>query len=526
MVSATLQPPSAAVLLDEAELRPLVERITTGEDPEWLLTASPMLDRRLARLPLSTPDDVRAAVSLARGAQRAWAQVPVGQRAAIISAFHDLVVAGLEELLDLVQLETGKARWHAFEEVAAVLNAARYYARTAARHLAPTTGHGMLPLVSRYTRHRRPWGVVGLITPWNYPLTLALGDAIPALLAGNAVVLRPDLQTTLTALSAVRLLDRAGLPKGLLQVVVGRGADVGQAVVEHADYVAFTGSSETGRKVGRLAADRLIGSSLELGGKNSVYIRGDADVDAAVEVTVRSCFNSAGQLCVHAERVLVHAGIAERFVPALVRAVERMAVGNALAYGMDMGSLAGPQQLARVSDHVADALAHGATLLTGGRQRPDLGPYVFEPTLLTGVTAAMACRDAETFGPVAAVYTVADDDAALRAANDTDFGLHGTIYTADLAAAQRLAAGWQAGTISVNESYQASWGAIAASMGGMKASGTGRRHGPEGIARFTQTQSVTVHRGLGFAVPAGLDQERYAGMLLRGLRLLKRLGAA
>lgn len=300
--------------------------------------------------------------------------------------------------------------------------------------------------------------MVGLITPWNYPLTLALGDAIPALLAGNAVVLRPDLQTSLTALSAVRLLDRAGLPKGLLQVVTGRGADVGQAVVEQADYVAFTGSTHTGRRVGRVAAERLIGASLELGGKNSLYVRADADLDAAVEGTIRSCFNSAGQLCVHTERVLVHADIAGAFVPKLVAGVEALSIGNALAYGLDMGSLAGPDQLDRVNDHVADALAHGATLLTGGRHRPDLGPYVFEPTLLTGVTAAMACRDAETFGPVAAVYTVADDDAALRAANDTDFGLHGTIYTGDVAAARRLAARWEAGTISINESYQASWG--------------------------------------------------------------------
>lgn len=522
MVSATV--PTRGTALLEGEAAPLIERITVGESPGWIETASPMLDRPLARLPLSTPDDVRAAVSRARGAQRAWAQVPVRWRTDVVARFHDLVVANLEELLDLVQLETGKARWHAFEEAAAVLNAARYYARTAPRLLAATTGNGMIPLVSRYARHRRPWGVVGLITPWNYPLTLALGDAIPALLAGNAVVLRPDLQTSLTALSAVRLLDRAGLPKGLLQVVTGRGADVGQAVVEQADYVAFTGSTHTGRRVGRVAAERLIGASLELGGKNSLYVRADADLDAAVEGTIRSCFNSAGQLCVHTERVLVHADIAGAFVPKLVAGVEALSIGNALAYGLDMGSLAGPDQLDRVNDHVADALAHGATLLTGGRHRPDLGPYVFEPTLLTGVTAAMACRDAETFGPVAAVYTVADDDAALRAANDTDFGLHGTIYTGDVAAARRLAARWEAGTISINESYQASWGAIGASMGGMKASGTGRRHGPEGITRFTQTQSVTVHRGMGFRLPPGVDQERYARLLLGGLRLLKRLG--
>ncbi|WP_246114115.1 aldehyde dehydrogenase family protein, partial [Streptomyces montanus] len=275
---------------------------------------TPFTGEKLADLPESTPEDVEQAYERARAAQSVWAQTPVRQRAAVLLRFHDLVLARQAEVLDLIQLETGKARLHAHEEVQAVAVAARHYGRKAPSYLRPKRHAGAVPTLTKVTELRHPRGVVGQIAPWNYPLELSVGDALPAFVAGNAVVMKPDTETCLTALWARDLLIEAGLPADVFQVVLGEGPVIGPEVVKHADYVSFTGSTRTGREVAQSAAARLVGVSLELGGKNAMLVLEDADLDKAAAGAVRACFSSAGQLCISIERLYVHESVADAFV--------------------------------------------------------------------------------------------------------------------------------------------------------------------------------------------------------------------
>jgi succinate-semialdehyde dehydrogenase / glutarate-semialdehyde dehydrogenase len=515
---------TATYAVDPSLARRLVARVVAGSGAGTHTPNAPFTGAPIAVLPVSTPQDVATAVRRAREAQPAWSAVSAREKAAIFLRYHDLVLDRQSELLDLIQIECGKARPHAFEEVADVALVARHYARRAASYLRPRRRGGLFPVLTQSQELRHPKGVVGVVSPWNYPLTLAISDAIPALMAGNCVVLRPDQQTSLTALLGVELLVEAGLPEATLQVVLGPGPSIGDAVVEAADYVCYTGSTATGRQVAQVAARRLVGISLELGGKNAMYVAADANLPRAAEGAVRACFSAAGQLCVSMERLVVHEAIADRFLELFLQRVKGMTLGAGLDWSADMGSLLSPAQLATVTRHVEDARAQGATVLAGGRARPDIGPLFYEPTVLTGVTPSMVCRDEETFGPVVSVYRVGSDAEGVALANDTAYGLNASVWTRDVRRGRAIAARIRAGTVNVNEGYAAAWGSVGAPMGGMKDSGLSRRHGAEGITKYTEVQNVTAQHVLGIGAPFGLSQEAWAKSLTVSLKAMKRLG--
>ncbi|MER6917300.1 succinic semialdehyde dehydrogenase [Streptomyces sp. NPDC000594] len=485
---------------------------------------TPFTGEKLADLPESTPDDVAEAFRRARAAQPVWEATPVRVRAAALLRFHDLLLERQAEVLDLIQLETGKARLHAHEEVQAVALAARHYGRRAAGYLRPRRHAGVVPLLTKATELRHPRGVVGQIAPWNYPLELSVGDALPAFVSGNAVVMKPDTETALTALWARDLLVEAGLPAEVFQVVLGEGPVVGPEVVRHADFVSFTGSTRTGREVARGAAGRLVGVSLELGGKNPLLVLADADIEQAAAGAIRSSFSSAGQLCISTERLYVHESIADRFVSRFAERARAMRLGNALAYGADMGSLAGERQLETVVRHVDEAVAKGATVVAGGVARPDIGPLFYEPTILEGVEPSMAVCAEETFGPVVSVYRFTDEDEAVERANATAYGLNASIWSRDGRRAHALAARLRTGTVNINEAYASAYGSVGAPMGGMKDSGLGRRHGSEGILKYTEAQTVAQQRLVPLAPSFGMDDAAYAAFMSRSLRAMKALG--
>jgi succinate-semialdehyde dehydrogenase/glutarate-semialdehyde dehydrogenase len=482
---------------------------------------TPFTGEKLADLPESTPEDVLKAYEAARAAQAVWAKTPVRERAAVLLRFHDLMLERQAEVLDLIQLETGKARLHAHEEVQAVAVAARHYGRRAPAYLRPKRHAGAIPALTKVTELRHPRGVVGQIAPWNYPLELSVGDALPAFAAGNAVVMKPDTETCLTALWARDLLVEAGLPADVFQVVLGEGPVVGPEVVRHADYVSFTGSTRTGREVAQGAAARLVGVSLELGGKNAMLVLEDADVEKAAAGAVRACFSSAGQLCISIERLYVHESIADVFVERFAARTRAMRLGTALAYGADMGSLVGERQLKTVTRHVEEAVAQGAKIVAGGVARPDIGPYFFEPTILDGVTEPMSVCTEETFGPVVSIYRFKTDDEAVEQANSTPYGLNSSVWTKDGRRGREIASRVRAGTVNVNEGYASAYGSVQSPMGGMKDSGLGRRHGSEGILKYTEAQTVAQQRLLPMAPALGMDDEKYARFMTASLKAMK-----
>ena len=516
---------TASYALDPAYVATLTGRLvaTTGRT---VTVHAPASGQPLASLPQSSADDVAEAFERARRAQQAWQHVPLDDRAAMLLRLHDIVLDRQDEILDLICWESGKARKHAFDEPLHVALTARYYARTAHRHLDTRRHLGVIPRLTRVDVNRVPKGVVGIISPWNYPFTLALCDGLPALLAGNAVVTKPDAQTMLSALLGAQLLEEAGFPADLWNVVAGPGRELGTPMIERSDYVCFTGSTATGKVIALQCADRLIGCSLELGGKNPILVLRDADVERAAEGAVRACFSNAGQLCVSTERLFVADQVYDRFVDRFVARTEAMSLGTSPDWGVDMGTLISQEQLDAVTRHVEDAVAKGATVRAGGRPRPDLGPFFFEPTILEGVTPQMACFGEETFGPVVAVYRFHDEADAVARANEGEYGLNASVYSRDTRRARELARQVRCGTVNVNEAFAATFASIDAPMGGMRESGMGRRQGGEGIHRYTETQSVATQALLRFGPQWGMSDEQYARTMTLSLRALRKLGRA
>lgn len=481
---------------------------------------NPANGKKIYDLPQLSAQQVVEAFDKARAAQQDWAQTPVAERAKLLNELHKLMVADEEKLLDLLQLETAKARAHAFEETVGAIAAAKYYSKISVKALSRKPTRAGIPLLTKTYVDHAPLGVVGVITPWNYPLALTMLDVLPALVAGNAVVQKADNQTALTVLFARHLAVEAGIPAELWTVVVGDGEEVGNAITDNANYVAFTGSTATGRKVAARAAERLIGCSLELGGKNPMIVLESANIKRAAELAIAGAFGSAGQLCVSIERVYVPNRYKQEFLDEISKRTNSLKVGRSSDFTMDIGSLGGYNQLQRVMGFVDDAVATGASVVAGGKQLTELGPYFYAPTVVTNVNPNARMYRQEVFGPVIDVEGYEDLDEAIAFANDTDYGLNASVVGNEREAL-RVAEKLNSGSVNINEGYRASFASMESPMGGTKSSGQGRRNGIGGVLRFTEAKSIGIAHGLIKIPTRAKHYEKMAPLMRLMVKLLK-----
>ena len=472
----------------------------------------------------TSPVELAAAVGRAREAQKGWYRTSYSNRARIIARFHDLVLDNSARVFDTIQSETGKSRRDALAELVTVAGTARYYLAHGERFLASRRKRGAIPLITRSVLAYRPHGLIGLITPWNYPFLLTVGDALPALLAGNAVFVKPSEWTPLSAALGKSLLVDSGLDPNLLTVVQG-GADAGNEVIRHVDYIAFTGGTVTGRKVAVAAAERLIPCSLELGGKNPMIVLKDAPLEHAAAALVAGAFSNAGQTCIAVERVYIEAPVFDRFAKLVADGASKTKVGWSQSFDLDMGSMIHATHAGSVQDRVDNAIRSGASVLAGGRRRSDLGEAFVEPTVLAEVGQKDPIAVEETFGPVVSLHRVADRGEAIALANDSPYGLNASVWAGRSSRAMEVAQEIEAGSVALNSSLMI-YNAFDVPMGGVKKSGIGRRHGERGILRYTQEQSIvrSFETGGGYdRMLAGIRTDGRAGTLLKFIRLWRRL---
>lgn len=460
---------------------------------------SPATLGKIGEVTIDSVVDVRAAMATARAAFRQWSALDFKQRASILLSARDLFLARQEDIIQTICAENGKPRLEAISEFFYVCDVITFYAKQAKRFLKRERVTPHLLRNKKVTVHYEPRGVIGLITPWNFPFILTIGEAIPALMAGNAVVIKPSEWTPLIVKLGCEILQQAftnaGLPAEILQVVNGYG-ETGGALVDEADMIAFTGSVNTGKRIAERAAKRLIPVSLELGGKDPMIVLRDADVERAANAAVWGAFTNSGQVCISVERVYVDESIADEFtkrVVAKTRALRQGVDEKASEQRVDVGAMTFPKQIETVEDHVNDAKAHGATILTGGQRNPNLPGRFYEPTVLTNVDHSMKIMTEETFGPVLPIMRVKDEHEALRLANDSIYGLNASVWTKDKAKGERIAAQIEAGMTCVND-VLVGFAVTDAPSGGLKESGMGKRHGAHGIRRFCHEQVIIADR--------------------------------
>lgn len=486
---------------------------------EQIAVTNPITGARIGEVPVATPDEVRAVVERARAAQPAWEARGVQQRARLVAAWGDALWRDREAVIDVIRRETGKSKGSAYNECAVIDSAIQYYTYHAPRMLRPQARRPAFPIRQRTRVYFKPHGVAGFITPWNYPLLNAFIDLIPALIAGNATVIKPSELTPFTAEYVVASMHRAGIPEAVVAIVNG-DARTGTALIDQVDYVAFTGSTATGRKVAVRAAERLIPYSLELGGKDPLIVLKDADLDLAASGAIMGAMENAGQTCISVERVYVEDAVYDAFLERVQQYISQLKVGTENAYETHMGSMANSRELARTEAHVADAVKRGARVLAGGKRRPDLGALFYEPTVLVDVDHTMLVMQEETFGPILPIMRVKDADEAVRLANDNEYGLSASIYTRDLKRGEQIATRIESGDVVLNRP-QMTFGTLSVPMGGVKNSGVGRRNGVEGLMRFVKPQSIVVDRAL-LARPALIQADETTRLGVDLMRKLRR----
>jgi acyl-CoA reductase-like NAD-dependent aldehyde dehydrogenase len=454
---------------------------------------NPATGAALASIPVVAPEAVAELVARARRAQPGWEALGFEGRAAVMKRCQRWISKNTDRVIETIVSETGKAYEEALlAEVGYAEGAFAFWAKNAERYLAEERVKSASPfvkgrkLIVRYA----PLGAVGVIGPWNYPLTNSFGDCIPALMAGNAVLLKPSEVTPLTSMLMGEMLSECGLPEDVYQVVPGYG-ETGAALTDEVDFVMFTGSTATGKKVMERAARTLTPVSLELGGKDPMIVCADADLERAANAAVHYSMQNAGQTCVSTERVYVEEPIYDEFVRMVTDRVGALRQGVPGGPGStDLGAVIHPPQADIVERHVKDAVEHGARVLVGGGRRDERGHY-FEPTVLVDVDHSMACMREETFGPTMPIMKVRDSEEAVRLANDSPYGLQASVWTKDARKGERLARRIEAGAVTVNDAL-VNYVALELPMGGWKESGLGTRHGADGIRKYTKKQTVLV----------------------------------
>jgi succinate-semialdehyde dehydrogenase/glutarate-semialdehyde dehydrogenase len=437
-----------------------------------------------------------AVVARARAVQREWAGQPLSSRCGLLQRLSEVMFERRGEIADLVTRESGKPRVEAlFADVLVSLDAARYFAEHAEALLRSeiVPHHNLAMKAKRGRLHYEPYGVIGMISPWNYPLAIPMGQAITAVVAGNAVVMKPSELTPCCGALVGELFAQAGFPADLVQIIQGRG-EVGKAFVEAApDKIIFTGSVATGRRVAEACAGKLIPCVLELGGKDAMIVLDDADIEVASSAAVWGSFTNCGQACLSVERIYVVQEIAEKFTERCVAKTKLLKVGPGTEPDTEVGPMIRAAQVDRMEEILSDAVSRGARILAGGHRLPELGPCFFEPTVVTDVTHSMRLMQEETFGPMLALRTVANEEEAVRMANDSPFGLSASIWTSDNVRGRKLAAQVRAGAVMINDvaSY---YGIAEAPHGGCGASGWGKTHSRFGLLELVQAKYVDEDR--------------------------------
>lgn len=461
-----------------------------------LVSLNPATGDVLREFECAGEGEVEAAVARARAAQPAWAEIGLRRRIAVLRDFQAKLYARKSEVAAAITREVGKPFVEALvTEVLVVLDAARFLIDNAWAQLGdePVPHGNLVTKLKSGWLVREPHGVIGIISPWNYPFSIPATETLAALVAGNAVVLKPSELTPLVALELLSLLQSAGVPPDVFQVVVGAGPAGAALLQSPIDKLVFTGSVGTGKKIASSAAERLLPVVLELGGKDPMLVLDDADVDVASSAAVWGAFVNAGQACLSVERCYVHHSLYKSFANACADKAKQLRVGNGMDAHTDVGPMIQERQVRIVELHVEDAKAHGARVLAGGTRLPELGVNFYAPTVLADVTQEMRIMREETFGPVLPVMACADDDEAVRLANDSEYGLAASVWTRDRKRGERLARRIHAGTVMVNDVISC-FGISEAPHGGVKASGVGRTHGRFGLDEMVRVKYLDMDR--------------------------------
>jgi|HubBroStandDraft_2_1064218.scaffolds.fasta_scaffold00784_3 acyl-CoA reductase-like NAD-dependent aldehyde dehydrogenase len=480
----------AAKARTETPVAPPVATAPSGEIP----VENPATGETIRTVPDMDADAVAAMAARGRAAQPEWDAYGFEGRARVLSRAQKWLMDNAQRVTETIVSETGKTYEDAsLAEIGYAGNAFGFWAKQGPRYLADEAVKSSQVLVKgkKLILRYRPLGLIGVIGPWNYPLTNSFGDCIPALMAGNSVILKPSEVTPLTSLLMAEGLRECGLPENVLQIATGRGG-TGAALLEHVDMIMFTGSTKTGKKVAEGAARRLIPASLELGGKDPMIVLSDADLERAANFATYFSMQNAGQTCISIERVYVEEPVYDEFVAKVSAKVGALRVGPSDGgFGtVEVGAITFPPQLETIKDHVADAVQKGARVLTGGKERPGAGRF-YEPTVLVDVDHSMKIMTEETFGPTLPIMKVADADEAVRLANDSPYGLGSSVFTRDTTRGEAIARRIEAGASNVNDAM-INYTVLELPMGGAKASGLGSRHGAGGIRKYCSQQAIVV----------------------------------